>query len=41
VLDAMLATETSIETTAFVEIASRFAPVPGLPEGWDPAERTL
>jgi predicted dehydrogenase len=41
VLDAMLATETSIETAAFVEIASRFDPIPALPEGWDPTERTL
>jgi predicted dehydrogenase len=41
VLDAMLATERSIETAAFVEVESRFERVPALPEGWDPAERTL
>ncbi len=41
VLDVMLATERSIETAAFVEVASRFDPVPALPEGWDPAEHTL
>jgi predicted dehydrogenase len=41
VLDAMLATETSIETAAFVTVASRFELVAPLPEGWDPTERTL
>jgi predicted dehydrogenase len=41
VLDAMLATEASIATAAFVEVTSRFDPVPALPEGWDPADRTL
>ena len=41
VLDAMLATEASIETGAFAEVASRFDPVPPLPEGWDPTEATL
>jgi len=41
VLEAMLATETSIEAAAFVEVVSRFDPPPALPEGWDPAERTL
>jgi predicted dehydrogenase len=41
VLEAMMATETSIETAAFVEVASRFEPLPSLPEHWDPAERTL
>jgi predicted dehydrogenase len=41
ILDAMLATEHSIETAAFVGVESRFEPVPALPEGWDPAERTL
>jgi predicted dehydrogenase len=41
VLDAMLATERSIETAVFVDVESRFDPVPALPEGWDPAERTL
>jgi predicted dehydrogenase len=41
VLDAMLATQQSIETAAFVPVGSRFEPVPALPEGWDPTERTL
>jgi predicted dehydrogenase len=41
VLDAMLATETSIETATFVEVASRFDPVPTLPADWDPTEATL
>jgi hypothetical protein len=41
VLDAMLATETSIETAAFVEVASRFEPVAALPEDWQPTELTL
>ena len=41
VLDAMVATETSIETAAFVEVASRFDPVAALPEDWDPTELTL
>ncbi len=41
VLDAMLATAASAETAAFVPVASRFEPVPALPEDWDPAERTL
>ena len=41
VLDAMLATAASVERAAFVEVASRFEPVPALPEGWDPTERTL
>jgi predicted dehydrogenase len=41
VLDAMLATEASIETAAFVPVASRFDVVEALPEGWDPTERTL
>ena len=41
VLDAMLATAASIETAAFVDVASRFEPASALPEDWDPAERTL
>ena len=40
-LDAMLATAASIETAAFVDVASRFEPASALPEDWDPAERTL
>jgi predicted dehydrogenase len=41
VLDAMVATEISINTAAFVEVASRFDPVAALPEDWDPTELTL
>jgi predicted dehydrogenase len=41
VLDAMVATEASIETAAFVEVASRFDPIAPLPEDWDPTELTL
>ncbi len=41
VLDAMLATAASVERAAFVEVTSRFEPIPALPEGWDPTERTL
>jgi predicted dehydrogenase len=41
VLDAMVATETSIETATFVEVSSRFDPVAALPEDWDPTEPTL
>jgi predicted dehydrogenase len=41
VLDAMFATAASIESAAFVSIDSRFEPIPALPEGWDPTERTL
>jgi hypothetical protein len=41
VLDAMVATETSIDTATFVEVASRFDPVAPLPEDWDPTELTL
>ena len=41
VLEAMLATATSIETGAFVTVASRSEPAPPLPERWDPTERTL
>ena len=41
VLDAMLATEASISTSAFVAVSSRFEPVAPLPDGWDPTERTL
>ena len=41
VLDAMLATEASIGAAGFVEVPSRFEPVPPLPAAWDPAERTL
>jgi len=41
VLDAMLATAASAERAAFVTVASRFDPIPALPAGWDPTERTL
>jgi predicted dehydrogenase len=41
VLDAMVATDISINTAAFVEVASRFDPVAALPEDWDPTELTL
>lgn len=41
VLDAMLATQESIDTGAFVSVESRFEPVEALPEGWDPTQRTL
>jgi predicted dehydrogenase len=41
VLDAMVATEISINTAAFVEVASRFDPVAALAEDWDPTELTL
>ncbi len=41
VLDAMLATQESIETGAFVAVATTFDPVAALPEGWDPTEATL
>jgi predicted dehydrogenase len=41
VLDAMLATATSIETAAFVSVTSRFEPVPALPEDWRPTARTV
>ena len=41
VLDAMLATAASAERDAFVAVDSGFEPVPALPAGWDPTERTL
>ncbi len=41
VLDAMFATAESIDSGSFVTIESRFDPIPALPEGWDPTERTL
>jgi predicted dehydrogenase len=41
VLDAMLATTTSIETAAFVPVASRFERAPALPDGWDPTVRPV
>jgi hypothetical protein len=37
----MVATEISINTAAFVRVASRFDPVAALPEDWDPTELTL
>jgi predicted dehydrogenase len=41
ILDAMVATDTSIETGTFVEVESRFDPVAALPEEWDPTMLTL
>jgi predicted dehydrogenase len=41
VLDAMLATAASAERATFVTVDSRFDPIPALPAGWDPTERTL
>ncbi len=41
VLDAMVAMEESITTRRTVELTSTTAPVPLLPEAWDPLERTL
>ena len=41
VLEAMFATAASIETAAFVPVATRFDPIPALPEDWDPTARTL
>ncbi|SDO72075.1 Predicted dehydrogenase [Nakamurella panacisegetis] len=41
VLEAMFATAASIDTGAFVPVASTFAPVPVLPDGWDPSVRTV
>ena len=41
VLDAMLATATSVETAEFVPIRSRFEPIPALPPDWDPTAPTL
>ena len=41
VLEAMFATATSIDTGAFVPVTSTFAPIPALPDGWDPTVRTV
>ena len=41
VLDTMIAVAESIETGAFVDVKSTVAPVPVLPEDWDPTESTL
>ena len=41
VLEAMLATAASVETSAFVPVSSRFEPVTALPEDWDPTARTV
>ncbi len=41
VLEAMSATAESIETGEFVRVESVFAPIPALPEGWDPTRRTV
>ncbi len=41
VLDAMFATAESIEYGGFVDVHSRFDPIPLLPLGWDPMARTV
>jgi predicted dehydrogenase len=41
ILDVMFATAESIDSASFVAVQSRFDPVPALPEGWDPTERTV
>lgn len=41
VLEAMSATAESIDSGEFVRIQSMFAPIPALPDGWDPTQRTL
>lgn len=41
VLDTMVAVEESIERRAFVDVESTVAPVPSLPEGFDPLAATL
>ncbi len=41
VLDAMFATAESIDSGCFVTVDSGFDPIPALPQGWDPTERTL
>jgi predicted dehydrogenase len=41
VLEAMLATAASIESAELVAVHSRPAPVPALPEDWDPTAPTL
>ena len=37
----MFATTASIETAAFVPVASALDPIPALPEDWDPTAATL
>jgi len=41
VLDTMASIAESIDTRAFVDVESSAAPVPALPEDWDPAAATL
>jgi predicted dehydrogenase len=41
VLDTMASIAESIDTRAFVDVASSAAPVPALPEDWDPTAATL
>jgi predicted dehydrogenase len=41
VLDTMAAIAESIDTRAFIDIESSAAPVPALPEDWDPTAATL
>lgn len=41
VLDSMASIAESIDTKSFIDVESSAAPVPALPEEWDPAEATL
>lgn len=41
VLDTMASIAESIDTKSFVDVESSTAPVPALPEEWDPTEATL
>jgi len=41
VLDAMASIAESIDTKSFIDVESSAAPVPALPEEWDPTEATL
>ena len=41
VLDALLATEESIQRGGFVDVTTELEQTPAVPAGWDPLERTL
>jgi hypothetical protein len=41
ILDTMASISESIDTRAFVSVDSSVAPVPALPEDWDPTASTL
>jgi predicted dehydrogenase len=41
VLDAMLATDRSVDERTFVSVDPRLPAIAALPDGWDPTERTL